>query len=197
MRIQKIHYNTLINDNNLSEKAKDDSFIPITIPSKHYVTWHAVLDIRTCLYCAENHGKIFIKNDINVRFPPVHFCCKCTLEDVEAIEAGNATSNGIEGADFWLKYNGRLLEYYISRTQLEELGWRDGDKPSKFAPGKMFGDDTYHNRNGRLPKKTGRVWHEADINYTPGKRNSLRIVWSTDGLVFVTYDHYHTFYEII
>ena len=39
--------------------------------------------------------------------------------------------------------------------------------------------------------------NEADINYKRGKRNSERIVFSNDGLVFVTYDHYETFYEII
>ncbi len=37
----------------------------------------------------------------------------------------------------------------------------------------------------------------ADINYYEGKRNKHRILWSNDGLMFVTYDHYETFYEII
>ena len=94
MRIQKIQTNAIICDNNFIEKAKDDTFVPITVPSRHYVTWHAVLDIKTCLYCAENDGRIFIKNDIDVIFPPVHPYCRCTIEDLEAIEAGNATSNG-------------------------------------------------------------------------------------------------------
>jgi len=40
------------------------------------------------------------------------------------------------------------------------------------------------------------VWYEADINYTGGARNRERVVYSNDGLVFVTYDHYHTFYEV-
>ncbi len=42
-----------------------------------------------------------------------------------------------------------------------------------------------------------RTGYEADINYVSGKRNSDRIVWSNDGLMFVTYDHYRTFIEII
>lgn len=41
-----------------------------------------------------------------------------------------------------------------------------------------------------------RIWYEADINYTGGFRNGHRIVYSNDGLIFVTYDHYNTFYEI-
>ena len=36
-----------------------------------------------------------------------------------------------------------------------------------------------------------------NINCKSGKRNTERVVYSNDGLIFVTYDHYHTFYEII
>ena len=38
---------------------------------------------------------------------------------------------------------------------------------------------------------------EADINYVNGKRNSQRVVWSNDGLIFVTFNHYKTFFEIV
>ena len=55
----------------------------------------------------------------------------------------------------------------------------------------------YKNKDGKLPQSPGRVWYEADINYTKGYRNQERILYSNDGLVFVTYDHYETFYEII
>ena len=55
----------------------------------------------------------------------------------------------------------------------------------------------YNNDDRRLPTKFGRVWYEADINYTPGRRNTHRILWSNDGLIFVTYNHYRTFYEIV
>ena len=40
------------------------------------------------------------------------------------------------------------------------------------------------------------LWYEADINYTGGYRNDDRILFSNDGLIFVTYDHYETFLEI-
>ena len=60
----------------------------------------------------------------------------------------------------------------------------------------MFGG-VYDNDNKHLPESPGRIWYEADVNYTSGKRNKQRIVFSNDGLIFVTYDHYHTFHEII
>lgn len=136
-------------------------------------------------------------NDNTIKRPPLHYNCRCKLKGMEAIIAGNATNNGIDGADFWLKHFGQLPGYYISRPQLEALGWNYGDRPSKFAPGKMYGGDIYNNSDRKLPHKPGRIWHEADINYTPGRRNFHRVLWSNDGLIFVTYDHYHTFYEIV
>ena len=66
----------------------------------------------------------------------------------------------------------------------------------KYAPGMMVYGGIYENENNHLPSAPGRVWYEADINYYEGQRNRHRIVWSNDGLIFVTYDHYHTFYEI-
>jgi guanyl-specific ribonuclease Sa len=60
----------------------------------------------------------------------------------------------------------------------------------------MIGGDIFYNAEGKLPTKYGRIWYEADINYTQGQRNIERIVYSNDGLIFVTYNHYETFCEI-
>jgi len=60
----------------------------------------------------------------------------------------------------------------------------------------MYGGDVYNNDDRKLPHKIGRIWHEADINYTPGKRNRHRILWSNDGLIFVTYDHITLFMKL-
>lgn len=55
----------------------------------------------------------------------------------------------------------------------------------------------YENDNGHLPSARGRIWYEADINYSGGFRGEHRILYSNDGLIFVTYDHYSTFVEIV
>ncbi len=94
-------------------------------------------------------------------------------------------------------HTGNLPNYYISQKELERLGWRKGNAISTFAAEKMMVGGIYKNSNHHLPLQDGRVWYEADINYVSGKRNGQRIVWSNDGLLFVTYDHYETFYEII
>ena len=54
----------------------------------------------------------------------------------------------------------------------------------------------FYNKNGHLPVAPNRVWYEADINYEFGYRGTQRILFSNDGLIFVTYDHYDTFVEI-
>lgn len=91
----------------------------------------------------------------------------------------------------------KLPAYYISDSQASLTGWKRGKWPSKYVPGKMLTRGEYHNRNDHLPSAPNRKWYEADINYTDGKRNAQRLLWSNDGLIFVTYDHYETFYEII
>ena len=104
---------------------------------------------------------------------------------------------GVDGADWYLKYYGILPDYYISYEDAEKAGWSSG-KPDLHikCPGKMIARGRYRNDNEHLPSQPGRTWYEADINYERGRRNTERIVYSNDGLIFVTYDHYHTFVEI-
>lgn len=169
----------------------------MTQPSLTFKRWYTLLDKKTCVDCAENNNRIIALNDTTSQKPPLHLRCRCTLIKLKAIEAGGATHNKTDGADYWLKYYGKLPEYYISPEQLGELGWEKNERPSQYVSGRMLGGGIYNNGNRVLPTKPGRVWYEADINYTPGRRNLHRIVWSNDGLIFVTYDHYRTFYEII
>ena len=103
----------------------------------------------------------------------------------------------MDGADWHLKYNGKLPEYYISRLAARKLGWKKHHSDlSDVAPGNMLYGGLYQNKNSHLPEKNGRVWYEADIDYESGSRNTRRGVFSNDGLIFVTYDHYETFIEI-
>lgn len=192
-----INYHNAITNNNLVEKARDDVFFPETKPSANYKIWISASSSTMCPDCADNDGKIFAQFAPATPKVPLHLRCKCSLEEIEAIEAGNATHKKTDGADYWLKYYGKLPEYYISPEQLGELGWTKNERPSQYVSERMLGGGVYKNENRKLPTKPGRVWYEADINYTPGRRNLHRILRSSDGLIFVTYDHYHTFYEIV
>ncbi|MBP0973793.1 MAG: phage head morphogenesis protein [Oscillospiraceae bacterium] len=150
-----------------------------------------------CLTCQSNQGQIYSFDSVPRSVPPVHACCRCEVRAIPAIFAGNAIKDGEKGADYWLAYYGKLPDYYIDKDTLFNLGWGHGKVPARFAPGKMLGGDIYFDKEGHLPAAPGRIWREADINYYEGKRNYHRVIYSNDGLIFVTYDHGKNFYEII
>lgn len=111
--------------------------------------------------------------------------------------SGTSTTLGEYGADVYLLKHRELPDYYISKKQAREAGWKDWKGNLKeVLPNMMIGGDPFNNRDGKLPQKPGRVWYEADINYEGGYRNLQRILYSNDGLIFATYDHYQTYYEI-
>lgn len=165
--------------------------------SLKWKTWHTKPDLRTCLNCREKHGKIYAMNELVNPAPPLHPNCRCLIEKLRALVAGTATNNGINGADWYLKNYGILPMYYITSEQAINRGW-DAKKGDLFlkCPGKMLFGGVYKNRNEHLPMLPGRIWYEADINYVFGYRGTERILFSNDGLIFVTYDHYNTFIEI-
>ncbi len=88
---------------------------------------------------------------------------------------------------------GHLPSNFITKAKATELGW-EGGSLEPYAPGKSIGGDRFGNREGLLPKKSGRTYTECDID-TRGKksRGAKRIVFSNDGLVYYTGDHYETF----
>ncbi len=88
---------------------------------------------------------------------------------------------------------GHLPANYITKKQAQALGW-EGGKLEPYAPGKSIGGDYFGNYEGQLPKKKGRKYYECDID-TQGKksRGAKRIVYSTDGLIYYTGDHYESF----
>ena len=116
---------------------------------------------------------------------------------MRCIPAGKATMAKEAGVDIYLKYIGALPANYISKEFATKHGWiPEKGNLADTLPGKVIGGSLYRNIDGKLPKDKARVWHEADFDYSSGYRNDSRILYSSDGLIFVTYDHYKTFYEI-
>ena len=88
---------------------------------------------------------------------------------------------------------GHLPENYITKKEAEALGWTGGSL-EPYAPGKSIGGDYFGNYEGLLPKAKGRRYTECDID-TRGKRSrgGKRIIFSNDGLIYYTADHYESF----
>ena len=95
-----------------------------------------------------------------------------------------------------VRATGRLPRRYVTKDEAEELGWRPGEDLCDSAPGRAIGGDRFGNRERRLPHQRGRRWFEADLDFACGRRGAKRLVWSSDGLVYVTPDHYETFREV-
>lgn len=179
-----------------STKGALDIFIPKTTVSNQWKHWKAQIDPKTCLTCFTRHGKVYHVSEYIPDEPPLHPVCRCVIEMMDAIAPGDATRDGESGADYHLRYYGKLPDYYLSRSELIALGWKSSKPPAKYAPGKMLFGGIYYNDEGKLPSAAGRIWYEADINYYSGKRNGHRIVFSNDGLIFVTYNDGFTYYEV-
>ena len=95
-------------------------------------------------------------------------------------------------------YEGRLPDNYVTKEEALKAGWRSNKQNlSEVCPGKRIGNVSYYNKEGKLPQKNGRNWYEADFDYIDNTRGSNRILYSNDGLIFVSYDHAHTFYELV
>ena len=110
-------------------------------------------------------------------------------------ENGNYTSK--EEVALYIHTYGKLPVNYITKKQAQELGW-DPEKGnlSDILPGMSIGGNVFGNYEGALPRAGGRRDFECDIDYEGGYRGAKRIVYSNDGLVFYTEDHYNTFEQI-
>lgn len=106
-------------------------------------------------------------------------------------ENGSYTSK--DDVALYIHVYGRLPSNFISKNEAEKLGWSGGSL-EPYAPGKCIGGSRFGNYEGLLPKKSGRTYTECDID-TLGKksRGAKRIVFSNDGLIYYTDDHYASF----
>lgn len=97
-----------------------------------------------------------------------------------------------EDVALYIHVYGKLPANYITKKQAEDLGWTGGSI-EKYAPGCCLGGSYFGNYEGKLPSESGRKWTECDID-TAGKssRGAKRIVFSNDGLIYYTDDHYES-----
>jgi hypothetical protein len=96
----------------------------------------------------------------------------------------------------YVRENGKLPDYYITKEDARKKGWNAAKgNLCDILPGHAIGGDRFGNREKRLPDKKGRQYVEADLNYKCGNRGADRLIFSNDGLIFVSRDHYNTFVQ--
>lgn len=113
----------------------------------------------------------------------------------KVVESGEYSDK--DSVAYYVHTYGHLPSNYISKTKARKAGWVSTEGNLwDVLPGKSIGGSEFYDDDEQLPYKKGRRWTECDIDYKGGFRNAKRIVFSNDGLVFYTDDHYKTFKQL-
>lgn len=106
-------------------------------------------------------------------------------------EGGEYTS--AEDVALYLHLYAHLPRNFITKKDARALGWNGGGLDD-YVDGKCIGGDRFGNYEGLLPDAPGREYHECDIDTLHAvSRGAKRIVYSNDGLIYYTEDHYESF----
>ena len=106
-------------------------------------------------------------------------------------EDGSYTSK--EDVALYVHTYGHLPSNFIPKKEAEAAGWQGGPL-DKVLPGMSIGGDRFGNYEGKLPKAKGRKWTECDLNTLGARtRGAERLIFSNDGLIYYTPDHYESF----
>ena len=107
-------------------------------------------------------------------------------------EEGHYTSKE-DVAEYIYTY-GHLPSNFITKKKAKKLGWVNSEgNLDEVAPGMSIGGDYFGNYEGLLPEADDRDYYECDIDFDGTYRNAKRIVYSNDGLIYYTEDHYESF----
>ena len=115
--------------------------------------------------------------------------------DIKVSESGEYTDK--DSVALYIHLYGHVPSNYISKTKAREAGWvNTKGNLWDVLPGMSIGGGGFYNDDNMMPDAPGREWFECDIDYEGGFRNSKRLVYSNDGLIYYTDDHYNTFQRL-
>ena len=124
----------------------------------------------------------------------------CKTIKVDGIEFAVEEDGWYDSMEFvavYLDTYDKLPDNYLTKKEAQSLGWvSNKGNLWEVAYGCSIGGDRFGNYEGLLPDKKGRKWTECDIDFEGEYRNGKRIVFSSDGLIYYTDDHYESFDEI-
>lgn len=105
--------------------------------------------------------------------------------------------DSLEEVAVYLTQFGELPGNYLTKREAQALGWESRlGNLWDVAQGCSIGGDRFGNYEGLLPEEKGRRWTECDIDYEGGYRGGERLIFSNDGLLYYTQDHYASFDEV-
>lgn len=118
---------------------------------------------------------------------------KKQIDETDDYLAKDGSYTSKEDVMNYLIQYGQLPDNFITKKEARKLGWSGGSL-EPYAPGKCIGGDYFGNYEEVLPVVSGRTYHECDIDTLNAKsRGAKRIIYSDDGQIYYTEDHYKTF----
>lgn len=159
------------------------------------IRWIAMLLVAAMLFtgCALSIPASADRNQNTASLPTRTNSAKQTEATVPEVFEDEEYSSKEEVAEYLHQF-GHLPDNYITKSEAQDLGWVSSKGNLwKVAPGKSIGGDKFGNREGLLPTAKGRKYFECDIDFDGKYRNAKRIIFSNDGLIYYTEDHYESF----
>lgn len=113
------------------------------------------------------------------------------LDDGSTLITDDGIYTSKEEVALYIHTYGCLPQNFMTKNEARQLGW-EGGSLEEYAPGMCIGGDRFGNYEGLLPED--RDYTECDIDTLGAeKRGAKRIVFSDDGLIYYTEDHYESF----
>ena len=99
-----------------------------------------------------------------------------------------------EDVALYIHLYGHLPDNYVTKREAQDAGWTGGSVEPYTGEGTAIGGSRFGNYEGLLPEAQGRTYTECDIGTVGGSsRGAKRIVFSNDGLIYYTGNHYESF----
>ena len=159
-------------------------------PTRNVLNILLVVVLGLALLC----GKSTVETGISENEATVMDMLTTVADETEPSISEDGTYTTKEEVSEYINLYGHLPSNFITKKEAKNLGWVSSEgNLNEVAPGMSIGGDYFGNYEGLLPEAEDRDYYECDIDFDGTYRNEKRIVFSNDGLVYYTEDHYESF----
>lgn len=159
-------------------------------PTRNVLNILLVVVLGLALLC----GKSTVETGIPENEATVMDMLTTVADETEPSISEDGTYTTKEEVSEYINLYGHLPSNFITKKEAKNLGWVSSEgNLNEVAPGMSIGGDYFGNYEGLLPEAEDRDYYECDIDFDGTYRNEKRIVFSNDGLVYYTEDHYESF----
>ena len=159
-------------------------------PTRNVLNILLVVVLGLALLC----GKSTVETGIPENEATVMDMLTTVADETEPSISEDGTYTTKEEVSEYINLYGHLPSNFITKKEAKNLGWVSSEgNLNEVAPGMSIGGDYFGNYEGLLPEADDRDYYECDIDFDGTYRNEKRIVFSNDGLVYYTEDHYESF----